>query len=82
MTTYECIDKNIESFKDLVRIGIVSTTVLSYYNIYCVYRSASNIESRMNRLYFAADVCKVTPGIVRNAIRMMNLRVSDYKEMV
>lgn len=68
---YEYLDNNLESFKNLVKLGFVSPKYLQYYNIFCVYRSAENIKSRMNRLYFTSDVCKINPQTVRTALKLM-----------
>lgn len=78
MKTYEFIESNLDAFKDFVRIGIVPTTVMTQYQVFCVYRSADNITAKMNRLYFTADICKVSPIVVRKALRAMNTYIPKH----
>lgn len=78
MKTFEFIENNLDAFKDFVRIGIIPTTVMTHYQIFCVYRSAENIPAKMNRLYFTSDICKVSPIVVRKALRTMNAYIPKY----
>lgn len=75
MTVYDFLDKNLESLKDFIKIGAVSPTWMHYYNIFCVYRNSTNIKSKMNRLYFTSEVCKVSTQTVRIALQCMNKKV-------
>lgn len=78
MRAFEFIEKNMDAFHDFVRIGVIPTTFLSHYNIFCIYKSSANIKSQTNRIYFTADVAKVSPTTVRNALRAMNKHVSKF----
>lgn len=71
----EYIGKNMDVFKNMVKIGAVPPSYLNYYRIYCFYRTTGNIKSKMDRYYFTSDTMKVGTNTVREAVRIMESRI-------
>lgn len=65
------IEKNIDVFKTLVRIGAVPPSYLNYFRIYCFYRSLKNIKSKMDRYQFTAESMDTNTSTVMNAVKTM-----------
>lgn len=69
--TAEYIEKNADVFHRMVKIGAVPLSYLTYYKIYCFYKSLTKIPSKMERYTFTADSMKVSSETVRVAVRVM-----------
>lgn len=71
MKTFEFIEKNLDIVRTLIRTGVVPSSYINYYNIYCVYRNSGNLNSRMARYNFTADVAKTSTLTVMKAVKAM-----------
>lgn len=69
--TAEYIERNADVFHKMVKIGAVPVTYLTYYKIYCFYKSLTKIQSKMERYTFTADSMKVSTTAVRSAVSIM-----------
>lgn len=75
MVAAEFIEKNIDTFKAMIKIGAVSPSYLNYYRIYCFYKSTKSLKSKMERYNFTADSMKTATNTVINAVKVMEGRV-------
>lgn len=75
MVAASYIEKNIDVFKSMVKLGAVPTSYLNYYRIYCVYSTTAKMKCRMDRYYFVSDTMKVSVNTVREAIRVMESKL-------
>ncbi len=75
MVAANYIEKNIDVFKSMVKIGAVPASYLNYYRIYCVYSTTTNMKCRMDRYYFTSDAMRVSVNTVREAVRVMESKV-------
>lgn len=75
MVAADFIEKNIEMFKAMIKIGAVSPSYLNYYRIYCFYKSTAALKSKMERYNFTAITMKTATNTVINAVKTMETRV-------
>lgn len=71
MKTFEYIEKNIDVVRTLIKTGVVPSSYINYYNIYCVYRSSTNLKNRMDRYNFVSDIVKTSTLTVIKAVKTM-----------
>lgn len=73
-TRAEYINKNLTVVRELIRIGELSPTTMTYYNAYCYYSSLKN-KSVMQRYSITADEMKIKEETVRKAVARMKKRI-------
>jgi hypothetical protein len=71
----EILEKNVDSFKTLVRAGAVSTSYMNYFKMYTFYKSLNNIKSKMDRYQFVAENFKIDISLVRKAVSEMEKNI-------
>lgn len=72
-TVYDLIQSNIEVVKEQVKAGIVSTTIISKYEMYNYYLSLNG--KKMDRYQFTADTFKSCDATVRNVVKYMETEI-------
>lgn len=66
------ISKNIKRINHDIKIGLIPLSVMQNYEIYNLYLSVSEYESKpMKRYSIVANRCKISVSTVRKSIREM-----------
>lgn len=71
----DLLEKNMDSVKDLLKAGVISTSYMNYFKIYVLYKSSSHIRSKMDRYQFVADTLNQSSETVRKAIKQMEKNI-------
>ena len=76
MTRFQYINDNLEHIKTEVKMGLVSTTVLSHYVIYSRYDYYRKLDNYVGfAVLFTADSCRVSESLVYKIIKEMEENV-------
>jgi len=72
MTRFEYVSGNIERIKKEIKLGLVSTSVLSHYAIYSRYEYYRRLGNNVSRaVLFTSDSMCVSERCVFNIIKSM-----------
>ena len=74
-TKADLIKCNFTTFKGFVRCGAISTTVETYYNIYCYYCSLPKQMPQMEKFTRISLDFKISESLVRHAIKDMKKKI-------
>jgi len=71
MNKFQYISKNLPLFKELEKIGFISTYLLSHYSLYCRYDFYRRNNSKSESIFCAAEDFKISESTVRRVINEM-----------
>jgi len=76
MTRFQYINDNLDQVKEEVKMGLISTTVLSHYAIYCRYDYYRKLGNRNSiSILIASDNFRVSENLIYKIIKEMEDKV-------
>jgi hypothetical protein len=72
MTKFAYINSNIDRVKNEIKMGLISTTVLSHYAIYSRYDYYRKLDNYVGfSVLFTSDSCRCSESLVYKIIKEM-----------
>lgn len=79
MKLHEFIDENLDLFKAMVKCGLVSHTVMHYYNIFNTFQACSYLPTKTKQWIYTAVELKTSQTTVITAIKTMESQIKINK---